>query len=92
LASLDAVLSWLEYPDRVGAEAARGFPLIGSPSPTGVFPPWEPDHQAIDTAALTESLTTRIDQAVSAIGEPDDSAIAAVAVGHRTLLDEAGEW
>jgi metal-responsive CopG/Arc/MetJ family transcriptional regulator len=39
-----------------------------------------------------ESLTTRIDEAVSAIGEPDDSAIAAVAAGHRTLLDEAGEW
>jgi hypothetical protein len=39
-----------------------------------------------------ESLTRQIDLAVAAIGEGDGSVSDAVAAGHRTLVDESGEW
>jgi hypothetical protein len=39
-----------------------------------------------------ESLTHQIDLAVASLGDGDDSTSDAVAVGHRALVDESGEW
>ena len=39
-----------------------------------------------------ESLTHQIDLAVAALGDGDGSTSDAVANGHRTLVDESGEW
>jgi hypothetical protein len=35
---------------------------------------------------------TSVDLAVAALGAGDDSAVDAVATGHRVLVDESGEW
>jgi hypothetical protein len=40
----------------------------------------------------SESLTQQIDAAVEALGENDDSAADAVAVGHRILVEIGDDW
>ena len=40
----------------------------------------------------SDSVTHQIDLAVTALGEPDDSAADAVSVGHRLLIDTTDDW